>query len=100
MAGRTPNQVNLRVKIAEVNRTVLKSLGFNWSASINQGGKIGGSFGLFTQNPVISQQITQQNQFQFGYINALGSANIQATLDALAQEGSDHDPGRTEPDRD
>ena len=25
----TPNQVNLQVKVAEVNRTVLKSLGFN-----------------------------------------------------------------------
>src|SRR5712691_6729677 len=27
----TPNQVNLRVRIAEVQRTVLKQLGFNWS---------------------------------------------------------------------
>src|SRR5581483_4030078 len=86
MAVATPNQVNIRVKIAEVNRTALKSLGFNWSAAINQGGKNGATFGLFTQNPVVSGNITQQNQFQFGYINALGATNIQATLDALAQE--------------
>src|SRR6202030_1446856 len=31
LSGVTPNQVNLRVKVAEVNRTVLKSLGVNWS---------------------------------------------------------------------
>jgi len=87
MSVATPNQVNIRVKIAEVNRTVLKSLGFNWTAAINQGGKNGASFGLVTQNPVVSENITQQNQFQFGYTNALGAANIQATLNALAQEG-------------
>jgi pilus assembly protein CpaC len=89
MSVATPNQVNIRVKIAEVNRTVLKALGFNWSATINPPalGKNGASFGLATQNPVISQNITQQNQFQFGYVNALGAANIQGTLDALSQEG-------------
>lgn len=88
MAVATPNQVNIRVKIAEVNRTVLKSLGFNWTAAINQAGsKNGGSFGLTTENPVVSENITQQNQFQFGYVNALGNVNIQATLNALAQEG-------------
>src|SRR5271163_1536969 len=30
LAVNTPNQVNLRVKIAEVNRTALKALGFNF----------------------------------------------------------------------
>ena len=30
LAVDTPNQVNLRVRIAEVNRTALKALGFNW----------------------------------------------------------------------
>src|SRR5215216_2533590 len=30
MSVTTPNQVNIRVKVAEVNRTVLKSLGVNW----------------------------------------------------------------------
>ena len=31
MAVNTPNQVNIRVKVAEVNRQVLKSLGVNWN---------------------------------------------------------------------
>ncbi len=30
MAVATPNQVNIRVKVAEVNREVLKALGVNW----------------------------------------------------------------------
>jgi len=31
MSVATPNQVNLRVKVAEVNRTVLKAIGVNWT---------------------------------------------------------------------
>ena len=31
MAVATPNQVNIRVKVAEVNREVLKALGVNWN---------------------------------------------------------------------
>ena len=31
MAVATPNQVNIRVKVAEVNREVLKALGVNWT---------------------------------------------------------------------
>src|SRR5712691_6062924 len=40
----TPNQVNLRVRIAEVQRTVLKQLGINWS-------KLGTHFSIATANP-------------------------------------------------
>jgi pilus assembly protein CpaC len=74
----TPNQVNIRVKVAEVNRTVLKSLGFNLN-------KPAGNVQFQTQNPFTSPQITAQNLFQF----AIGGHNGQffATLDALAQEG-------------
>ncbi len=85
LAVTTPNQVNLRVKIAEVNRSVLKALGFNWTASFSPNGLKHGSFGFTTQNPILSQQITNQNLFQFGYTD--GGQNVQATLDALAQEG-------------
>ncbi len=91
MAVATPNQVNLRVKIAEVNRSVLKALGFNWN------GRTPGpenpilnptNFNLLTQNPVTSQQITQQNTFLYGVpLPGSGGARLQATLDALAQEG-------------
>jgi pilus assembly protein CpaC len=74
----TPNQVNLRVKIAEVNRSVLKALGFNLN-------KPAGNIQFATQNPFTNSNIINQNTFQF----AIGghSGRFFATLDALAQEG-------------
>lgn len=88
MSVATPNQVNIRVKIAEVNRTVLKSLGINWNTAINQaaGHTTGPTFGLITQNPVVSANITQENQFQFGLLQG-AAGSVQTTLNALAQEG-------------
>src|SRR3954454_9237989 len=78
MSIATPNQVTLQVKVAEVSRSVLKSLGFNLN-------KPAGNIQFQTQNPFTSGQITAQNTTQF----ALGGHNgrILATLDALAQEG-------------
>jgi pilus assembly protein CpaC len=78
MSIATPNQVTLQVKVAEVSRSVLKSLGFNLN-------KPAGNIQFQTQNPFTSGQITAQNLFQF----AVGGHNgrILATLDALAQEG-------------
>jgi pilus assembly protein CpaC len=74
----TPNQVNIRVKVAEVNRSVLKALGVNWS-------KLAGNITFMTQNATTGGQITNQNLIGF----ALGGNNAKtlATLDALAQEG-------------
>ncbi|HEX3952004.1 MAG TPA: type II and III secretion system protein family protein [Stellaceae bacterium] len=78
MAVATPNQVNIRVKIAEVNRSVLKALGVNWE-------KLAGNIQFATQNPTTGGQITNQNVLQL----ALGGHAAQAftMLDALAQEG-------------
>ena len=77
MAVATPNQVNIRVKVAEVNRQVLKSLGINWD-------KLAGNIRFRTQNPVLGGRIADRNLLTF----ALGGTNAQAmaTLDALAQE--------------
>src|SRR5438105_2222999 len=36
MAVTTPNQVNIRVKVAEVNRQVLKTLGVNWHKLVGE----------------------------------------------------------------
>ena len=74
----TPNQVNLRVKVAEVNRSVLKALGFNLTKNT-------GNIQFTTQNPFTNSNIINQNLFQF----AIGGHNGRffATLDALAQEG-------------
>lgn len=85
MSVATPNQVNIRVKIAEVNRTVLKSLGINWTKSLT--GANSSNFLFDTQNPVISQSITNRNEITFG-IPAPGSGTrLLTTIDALAQEG-------------
>ena len=74
----TPNQVNLRVKIAEVSRTVLKAFGVNWSKSA-------GNTQFNTSNPVTGGQIANRNTITFGF-GAPGS-RIEAQVDALAQEG-------------
>ena len=74
----TPNQVNLRVKIAEVNRTVLKALGVNWLKDV-------GRTTFVTNNPVTGGQIAATNTILFGF-GAAGSL-IQQRVDALAQEG-------------
>jgi len=74
----TPNQVNLRVKVAEVNRTVLKALGVNWS-------KLNGKITFATINPVTGGQIAATNALNI----AFGQSHnpINATIDALASEG-------------
>jgi pilus assembly protein CpaC len=84
----TPNQINLRVKIAEVNRTALKALGFNWAASWTNGkaGNDHPTFGINTTNAFTNQAILNQNLFTFGYAMP-GNGSITATLDALASEG-------------
>jgi len=82
----TPNQVNLRVKIAEVNRTALKALGFNWNGTWSNNRLDHSTLNLSTQNPFTNQAISDQNLFQYGF-GIPGVGSLQATLDALAQEG-------------
>src|SRR3954470_21668136 len=49
MAVATPNQVNIRVKVAEVDRQVLKALGVNWkSLAINSTTGLPNAFGFLT----------------------------------------------------
>jgi len=75
----TPNQVSIRVKIAEVNRSVLKSLGVNWT-------NIGNAHIKFnTTNPVAAGATFPTSELGV----AFGAASwlTQATVDALAQEG-------------
>lgn len=93
----TSNQVNLRVRVAEVNRTLLKSLGINFSkpggsiriegtgtSSVNTSSNGGASL-PFTGNPVTGGQITAQNLL--GLLIGRGTGQTTAVLDALAQEG-------------
>jgi pilus assembly protein CpaC len=82
-----PNQVNLRVRIAEVSRTVVRQLGIDWSAI----GSIGSfTFGLATQNFAaatagIAAGAPAGNFGQFGVKS--GRWDVNALIDALATQG-------------
>ena len=73
-----PAQVNLRVRIAEVNRTVLKQVGVNWDVVANSGRF---AFGLVTQNPVTFGDVLNRNTA------SVGRNNVNSFVDALAQDG-------------
>jgi pilus assembly protein CpaC len=71
-----PNQVNLSVRIDEVDRNVLKDLGINWQ-------KFGSTLSILTHNPTtIGTELP--NSIIFGRVN---SGALAAEIDALAQEG-------------
>lgn len=85
---RGPNQVNLRVRVAEVNRTVLKRIGVNWDALLSVGSF---AFGLATNNPVLNslgQTIVRNNSSDalIGGVNS-GGLSINGVIDALENEG-------------
>jgi pilus assembly protein CpaC len=78
LAVATPNQVNLRVKVAEVNRTVLKALGVNWT-------KFFGRTQFNTNLPVTGGQITSTSDLALTF--GRSAVPINATIDAMASEG-------------
>lgn len=71
-----PNQVNLRVRIDEVDRSVLKSLGVNWQ-------KFGRTLKILTQNPTTVQGLVPNKMV----VGEVGTNALAAELDALATEG-------------
>jgi pilus assembly protein CpaC len=73
----TPNQVNLRVRIAEVDRNIVKELGINWSNVPS----ISNSVTFATTNGLTSAPTTM---FEVGKDIA---GAVQATISALATEG-------------
>jgi pilus assembly protein CpaC len=76
MTVATPNQVNLQVRIAEVNVTKLNEIGVNWQ-------KIGSTIKFMTTNPVtIAAETT--NTLIAGHTTGTGA---NATISALEQEG-------------
>jgi len=87
-------QVNLRVRVAEVSRSVAKNFSFNWDALYNNGkiavGLLTGrsftgtgtaGFGQFTANAA------GQYSLGSGYKSPGGSLNVQGLIDALVSEG-------------
>ncbi len=96
----TPTQVNLRVKIAEMSRNTLKTLGFNLEASFLTAG--GGSFLGFLsgakvfnlvedpENPgsLIKEFITRNDDTNsFFFDNVGGRHDVSGVIDALETEG-------------
>jgi pilus assembly protein CpaC len=76
MTVATPNQVNLKVRIAEVDVTKLSDIGVNWS-------KVSSNLSFATFNPVsIAGELT--NTLRVGNPNGTG---VLATVQALTDEG-------------
>lgn len=82
-----PNQVNLRVRIAEVSRNVLKRLGFNFDLL----GTVGNfAFGLATGRPFTAALGTGARLADSGAVTAgfnVGSFDANSIIDALEDEG-------------
>jgi len=81
-----PNQVNLRVRIAEVSRTVTKQLGINWSVN---GSPAGISFGLLSKNMTALTGLfdtTLQPADMLGAGTSVFGLNLDTLIDALAEE--------------
>ena len=84
-----PIQVNLRVRITEVDRNVTQELGINWGALGSSGNFIGG---LFNGRQLFD---TATNRFLLSSTGAFsslagfrtGNVTIEGVLDALDQEG-------------
>jgi pilus assembly protein CpaC len=77
-----PNQVNLRVRIAEINRNTLKNLGINWSAVA---GNADALFGVATALPVTPLGVASS-------LTGTGTLltknfDLTATVDLLNQQG-------------
>lgn len=96
-----PVQVNLRVKVAEVERTVINELGFNWQDVIGNTGKFKfgalGNRAPFTATPIATNDVTSIFQkpaiagvdnvsaIGFGYRNS--NVDVNAAIDLLSHEG-------------
>lgn len=89
------NQVNLRVRVAEVSRDLLKNIGFNWDAILNPGSSF--LFGLATGRAPLAGVNTFSNRFvdpsSFKTFRSVyGSYNgtdfdVNGVIDLLESEG-------------
>ncbi len=92
----SPNQVNLRVRVAEMSRETIKAFGFNWQNLFSSGNFL---FGLATGNPVLAAGATVPTSaaktFLTGQNNTnsliasfhAGGTDVNALIDALDSEG-------------
>jgi pilus assembly protein CpaC len=83
----TPNQVDLQVRIAEVNRNILKQIGVDWSkvgTSSLIGTTISGPSVSFSTANNVSPAI---NSIAIGMFPSLFGQQVSAMVEALATEG-------------
>jgi pilus assembly protein CpaC len=73
-----PNQINLRVRIAEVSRQIINRFGFNWNALYSKGNFL---LGLTTFNPTLESSTLLTPTFNNG------TFNVNAIVDTLADDG-------------
>ncbi len=82
-----PNQVNLRVRIAEVSRDTLKQFGINWDNAIKLGGFV---FGLAQGAPVLAAGggFNVGNKGTNSFVGSFrrGNVDLNTVIDALANE--------------
>ena len=92
-----PNQVNLRVRVVEVSRDIIKAFGINWNALGTTGSyAIGGITGVGGLTPTGFASLTTEAATQAPGLAGLnniiaaykaGSTSINAVIDALDSEG-------------
>ena len=83
-----PNQVHLRVRVAEVSRDILKQFGINWDAVFRTGNFL---FGFATGNPVSAAAggFLTRNTGTNSSVGSFrsGSIDLNGVIDALDDEG-------------
>ncbi|MDB5988917.1 MAG: cpaB [Herbaspirillum sp.] len=83
-----PIQVNLRVRITEVDRNITQQLGINWSSLGSAGNFVGGLFnGRALVDTTGAFQLSTTGAFSALAGFRTGKVNIEAVIDALDQEG-------------
>jgi pilus assembly protein CpaC len=90
------NQVVLNVKVAEVNRSRLKELGFNFFISALNSRRLEGSgtlgfFGGQVQNPrlpLLEQDLGDRVNMAFDFVSLSGDRKLQGVVRALEEDGT------------
>lgn len=78
-------QVNLRVRIAEVSRSVIRQLGINWSNLANLGKYA--TIGVLTANPLANTTVSASAAaLGYNFPTAGHTLDINAVIDAMAQD--------------
>ncbi|HZZ03352.1 MAG TPA: type II and III secretion system protein family protein, partial [Paraburkholderia sp.] len=87
-----PQQVQLRVRITEIDRNVTQQLGINWSTISNFAGNF--SAGIFSGRQILNLNTTPNtvnlpNSNAYSFLGGFNTSHtsVQALIDALNQEG-------------